>query len=160
MHPPAQLVFAGTFNDFSVEQTVALLSCFTFDDPSKGDPTKDLRPVLLEPYKKLQEAAKTVCRANIACRIECEEEEFVGQFNPGLMEAVYAWCKGAKFIEVQKLCKTYEGTIIRTLRRLEELVRQLSCAAVAMGNIEMKAKFEKGSELIKRDIVFCNSLYL
>ena len=84
----------------------------------------------------------------------------MNQFNPGLMEAVYAWCKGAKFVDVQKLCDTYEGTTIRALRRLEELVRQLSCAATAVGNVEMRAKFDQGSELIKRDIVFCNSLYL
>jgi len=77
-----------------------------------------------------------------------------------MMEAVYAWTKGAKFIDVQKLTDTYEGTTIRTLRRLEELVRQLSSAAQAVGNTEMYEKFIKGSELIKRDIVFCNSLYL
>ena len=158
-----ELTFGGVFNEFSVEQTVALLSCFTFDEKSKadsGDPTKGLRPVLAEPFKKLQDAAKVVAKANLSCRIECDVDEFVNQFNPGLMEAVYAWCLGAKFIDVQKLCDTYEGTTIRTLRRLEELVRQLSCAAVAVGNMEMKAKFDKGSELLKRDIVFCNSLYL
>eukprot|EP00978_Attheya_sp_CCMP212_P011313 scaffold27876_cov51-Attheya_sp.AAC.6 len=76
------------------------------------------------------------------------------------MEAVFAWCKGAKFIDVQKLTGSFEGTTIRTLRRLEELVRQLTSAAKAIGNHELQEKFEKGSELIKRDIVFCSSLYL
>ena len=76
------------------------------------------------------------------------------------MEAVFAWCKGAKFIEVQKMTNSFEGTTIRTLRRLEELVRQIASAAKAIGNHELQAKFEKGSELIKRDIVFCSSLYL
>jgi ATP-dependent RNA helicase DOB1 len=76
------------------------------------------------------------------------------------MEAVFAWCKGAKFIEVQKMTNSFEGTTIRTLRRLEELVRQIAAAAKAIGNHELQAKFEKGSELIKRDIVFCSSLYL
>lgn len=76
------------------------------------------------------------------------------------MEAVFAWCKGAKFVEVQKLTGTFEGTTIRTLRRLEELVRQLASAAKAIGNHELQSKFEKGSDLMKRDIVFCSSLYL
>lgn len=76
------------------------------------------------------------------------------------MEAVYAWCKGAKFVEVQKLTGSFEGTTIRTLRRLEELIRQIGTAAKAIGNHELQAKFEQGSELIKRDIVFCSSLYL
>jgi superfamily II RNA helicase len=76
------------------------------------------------------------------------------------MEAVFAWCKGAKFIEVQKLTGTFEGTTIRTLRRLEELVRQISAAAKAIGNQELESKFEKADGLLKRDIVFCSSLYL
>ena len=76
------------------------------------------------------------------------------------MEAVFAWCKGAKFVQVQKLTNTFEGTTIRTLRRLEELIRQIASASKAIGNHELQAKFEKGSELITRDIVFCSSLYL
>ena len=76
------------------------------------------------------------------------------------MEAVFAWCKGVKFVEVQTLTMTFEGTTIRTLRRVEELVRQIAVAAKAIGNTELQTKFEKGSELIKRDIVFCSSLYL
>ena len=73
---------------------------------------------------------------------------------------MFAWCKGAKFVDVQRLTGTFEGTTIRTLRRLEELVRQLACAAKAIGNHELQSKFEKGSDLMKRDIVFCSSLYL
>lgn len=76
------------------------------------------------------------------------------------MEAVFAWCKGAKFIEVQELTTSFEGTTIRILRRLEELVRQVAVAAKAIGNSELQEKFEKGDELIRRDIVFCSSLYL
>jgi ATP-dependent RNA helicase DOB1 len=76
------------------------------------------------------------------------------------MEAVYAWCQGAKFVTVQQMTGTFEGTTIRTLRRLEELVRQCAVATKAIGNHELQVKFEKGSELIKRDIVFCASLYL
>ena len=33
-------------------------------------------------------------------------------------------------------------------------------AAKAVGNSELEAKFVKGGELLKRDIVFCGSLYL
>lgn len=76
------------------------------------------------------------------------------------MEAVYAWCKGVKFVQVQELTGSFEGTTIRTLRRLEELVRQIAMAAKSIGNVDLQEKFEKGSELIKRDIVFCSSLYL
>jgi len=156
-----ELMFCGVFNDLSVEQCMALLSCMTFDERlSDEDPAQGLKSYLLDPFRKLQLSARTVAKAVIACKIELDEDEFVGKLNPGLMEAVFAWCKGAKFVDVQKLTGTFEGTTIRTLRRLEELVRQLSSAAKAIGNHELQTKFERGSELLKRDIVFCSSLYL
>jgi ATP-dependent RNA helicase DOB1 len=157
-----ELIFTGVFNDLSVEQSCALLSCMTHDERNKDDddPAKGLPSFLSNPYYKLQEVARTVAKASIACKIEMDEDEFVEKFNPGMMEAVFAWCKGAKFVEVQKLTGSFEGTTIRTLRRLEELVRQIATASKAIGNHELQAKFEQGSELIKRDIVFCSSLYL
>jgi len=78
--------------------------------------TRGLKSFLLNPFLKLQEAARTVVRAQIACKLEVDEDQFVEKFNPAMMEAVFAWCKGAKFADVQKLTSTYEGTTIRTLR--------------------------------------------
>jgi len=157
-----EMMFAGAFNDLSVEQSVALLSCLIFDERSKDedDPAQGLKSYLSGPYYKLIELAKTVAKVAISCKIELNEDEFVAKFNPGLMEAVYAWCKGAKFVEVQKLTGTFEGSTIRLLRRLEELIRQLAAASKAIGNLELQTKFEQGSEKLKRDIVFCSSLYL
>ena len=160
-----EMMFAGVFNDISVEQAVALLSCMTYDEKNSksedvNDLAKSMKSFLLNPFLKLQEAARTVARAQIECKVDINEDEFVDRFRPEMMEPVFAWCKGASFAEVQKLTNSYEGTTIRTLRRLEELVRQLAAAAKAVGNHELHAKFEKGSDLIKRDIVFCSSLYL
>ena len=81
------------------------------------------------------------------------------------MEAVFAWCKGAKFVDVQKLTGTFEGTTIRTLRRLEELVRQLANAAKSIGNHELQTKFENVDMAIKQgyDALSCprvNALYI
>merc|ERR1719215_20403 len=124
----------------------------TYDERNKDDddPTKGMKGYLANPFLKLQEVARTVAKAEIACKIELDEDEFVDKFNPGMMEAVFAWCKGAKFVEVQKLTGSFEGSTIRNLRRLEELVRQLASASKSIGNLELQAKFEKGSDLLKR----------
>jgi ATP-dependent RNA helicase DOB1 len=52
------------------------------------------------------------------------------------------------------------GSIIRCMRRLEELLRQLCAAAKSIGNSELENKFAEGINKIKRDIVFAASLYL
>jgi ATP-dependent RNA helicase DOB1 len=81
-----ELIFTGVFNDLSVEQSVALLSCMTYDERNDddGDPAKDLKSYLSNPFYKLQEVSRTVAKAVIACKIELDEEEFVNQFNPGM----------------------------------------------------------------------------
>lgn len=67
---------------------------------------------------------------------------------------------GAKFADICKLTDTFEGSIIRVLRRLEELLRQLAAASLAIGNAELKAMFEDGARRIRRGVVFAASLYL
>jgi len=52
------------------------------------------------------------------------------------------------------------GSVIRCMRRLEELLRQLCAAAKAIGNSELELKFSEAIARIKRDIVFAASLYL
>lgn len=54
----------------------------------------------------------------------------------------------------------FEGSIIRCIRRLEELLRQLCNAAKVLGNTELENKFAEGITSIKRDIIFAASLYL
>jgi ATP-dependent RNA helicase DOB1 len=76
------------------------------------------------------------------------------------MEVIHGWAKGMKFAEIMKLTEVFEGTVIRAVRRLEELLRQLALAAKAIGNTDLSDKFEAGRELIKRDIIFAASLYL
>ena len=53
---------------------------------------------------------------------------------------VVAWCDGAKFAEIAKACDWYEGSIIRTFHRLEELMRQLIDAAKVVGNEELEQR--------------------
>jgi superfamily II RNA helicase len=36
------------------------------------------------------------------------------------------------------------GSVVRCIRRLEELLRQMCCAAKAIGNSELEAKFTEG----------------
>lgn len=87
-------------------------------------------------------------------------EGFVNSFRPDIMEAVYAWAKGSKFYEIMEITPVFEGSLIRAIRRLEEVLQQLILAAKSIGETELEAKFEEAVSKIKRDIVFAASLYL
>ena len=54
----------------------------------------------------------------------------------------------------------FGGSIIRCMRHLEELLRQMCQAANTIGNTELENKFAEGITKTKRDIVFAASLYL
>jgi ATP-dependent RNA helicase DOB1 len=58
---------------------------------------------------------------------------------------------GKSFPEVTAKTDMFEGSIIRLLRRLEELMRELSAAAAAIGNSELQTKFEAPKIAQKRD---------
>ena len=73
---------------------------------------------------------------------------------------MYAWSSGSKFVEICKMTDIFEGNIIRVIRRLEELLRQLAAAATAIGNIELHHMFESGADNIRRGVVFAASLYI
>lgn len=153
-----ELIFNGTFNDLSPEQCAALLSCFVFQERAKEVPR--LKPELAEPLKAMQDMATKIAKVFRESKIEITEKEYVELFRPELMEVTYAWCKGAKFAQICKMTDVYEGSLIRTFKRLEEMIRQMIQAAKTIGNIELEDKMEKATEMVHRDIVSAASLYL
>ena len=54
---------------------------------------------------------------------------------------------------------TFEGSIIRALHRLEELLRQIVDAAKVVGNQELEERCNEARRLLIRDVVFAASLY-
>ena len=58
------------------------------------------------------------------------------------------------------MCGLFEGSIIRAIRRLGELLDEMQSAAKAIGNDELYLKFSQGQKLIQRDIVYAASLYV
>jgi ATP-dependent RNA helicase DOB1 len=154
------MVFDGVFNELTVPQTVALLSCFVHKEESKNNNNNNMRSDMQAPFRQLQSVARNVAKICFDVRLITDEDEYVSAFSPGLVDVTYAWCTGAKFADICKLTDAFEGNIIRVLRRLEELLRQLASASLAIGNAELKDMFEQGSMKIRRGVVFAASLYL
>lgn len=79
---------------------------------------------------------------------------------PELMNAVDAWARGMRFSEVIKMAEVFEGSLVRAVRRLEELMRQVGTALRGVGDTELAARFDEARAAIKRDVIFAASLYL
>ena len=153
-----EMIFNGAFNSLTPEQCVAILSCFVFQE--KCDEQIQVADNLSGPLKLMQQCARRIGSVSVEAKMTVDEQEYVNSFKPHLMDVVYGWAKGSHFGDICKMTSVFEGSIIRCMRRLEELLREMAQAAKAIGNEELEQKFIDGTLKIKRDIVFAASLYL
>ncbi|KAK4603048.1 hypothetical protein RGQ29_011864 [Quercus rubra] len=153
-----ELMFNGVLKDVTVEEMVSLLSCFVWQEKLQNatKPREELEFL----FAQLQDTARKVAKVQLECKVQIDVESFVSSFRPDIMEAVYAWAKGSKFYEIMEITQVFEGSLIRAIRRLEEILQQLIQAAKSIGETELESKFEEAVSKIKRDIVFAASLYL
>lgn len=153
-----EMIFNGIFDKLSPEMSTSLLSCFVCDEKSQKKIQR--AEELADALRNMQHIARNIAKISNECSLNLKEDEYVEKFKPSLMDVVFAWCNGTSFIDLCNMTDVFEGSIIRTIRRLEELLRQLCQAAKSIGNAELEQKFSEGIRLIKRDIVFAASLYL
>ncbi|PHH68091.1 hypothetical protein CDD82_852 [Ophiocordyceps australis] len=153
----SELLFDRFFNELTPETCAAALSCFIFDEKLEA---KELKEELQKPYREIVAKARIVAKVSQECKLNVNEDEYVGRLKNQLMETVHLWAQGKSFLEICKLTKTFEGSLIRLFRRLEELIRQMAQAAKVMGNEDLMKKFEESLQKVRRDIVAAQSLYL
>lgn len=154
-----ELMFNGTFNDLDHHQIAALASCFIPGD--KSNEQIHLRTELARPLQQLQDSARRIAEVQKECKLDVNVEEYVeSTVRPYLMDVIYCWSKGASFAEVIQMTDIFEGSIIRSARRLDEFLNQLRAAANAVGETNLENKFAAASESLRRGIMFANSLYL
>lgn len=75
-------------------------------------------------------------------------------------QVVYEWARGTPFEEICELTDVMEGSIVRTIVRLDEVCREFRDAARVMGNTQLFQQMEQASAAIKRDVIFAASLYV
>ncbi|KAG2378787.1 hypothetical protein C9374_007935 [Naegleria lovaniensis] len=158
-----EMVYNGAFSDLTPEQSIAVLSCFASEvsgGQSREDDKATLAEDLRKPYEDLEKAARRVAEVSIESKLDLDVEKYLQSFPCNMMNLTYAWCNGAQFVEICKMTEMFEGSIVRSMRRCEEIVRQMCAAAKAIGEESLEKKLLLGLEKMRRDIVFSSSLYL
>ncbi|TGZ64861.1 hypothetical protein CRM22_006153 [Opisthorchis felineus] len=185
-----ELMLDGLFSPLTPAQLAGVLSCFVAEKSSGKHQRTQLRPDMAQALETIQTKARFLARVATECRISSshlssdstdgtsgnipevaallnsrassvdDEQAYVDRFSGDLMEVVRAWAEGVSFARLCELTSVFEGSVIRCMRRLDELLRQMHDAAKVAGNTELENKFSEAMVLIKRDIVFAASLYL
>ena len=76
------------------------------------------------------------------------------------MEVVYLWSKGMSFQSICDATDVFEGSVVRALRRLFELLDSLDQAATVVGDTDLAERFKRSKESIRTGLPFAASLYV
>merc|ERR1712187_321462 len=153
-----EIVFQNVFADMEANNIIALCSCLIFDEKSEDPITNNLD--LMKAFDTCKGIARNVAEVMLENKLPIDVEEYVEKLKPQLMDVVLGWLEGKRFYEIMNQCNLYEGSVVRVIRRLEELVRELATAAKQIGNQELEKKLNEGRGRLKRGIIFAASLYL
>lgn len=152
-----EMIFTGVFTELTPQSAAALLSCMVFQEKVAIGKLEDTLSGYL---RNMQNYAKKIAKISNECKVEVDEHKYIESFCPGLMNVVYQWCSGATFKQILEDTDIFEGSIIRCMRRLEELLQEMIMAAKSFNDETLIEKFQNARILLKRDIVFSASLYL
>jgi antiviral helicase SKI2 len=153
----AEMIFTNVLEPLNPPEAAALLSALVFQEKTAEDPHLTSR----------MEVARALMRDIAQALGVLQEQEGVvvdadarPSLNFGLAGVVYEWARGMSFRDITQMTTTQEGSIVRCITRLDELIRDVRNAARVIGNPSLYRKMEAASQCIKRDIVFAASLYV
>ncbi|XP_046875642.1 LOW QUALITY PROTEIN: helicase SKI2W [Hypomesus transpacificus] len=152
-----ELLFENALSPLAPEESAALLSCLVFTQKTQVEP--HLTSTLQEGIARVLSVAQRIGELQRSFGIAQTAEDFVSQLKFGLTEVVYCWARGMPFAEIAQLTDVQEGTVVRCIQRLDEVLKEVRQAARIVGDSVLGSKMEKASLAIRRDIVFTASLY-
>lgn len=155
-----ELLMDNEFKDYEPAEIIALLSCMVFQERGVDEDLIQLTPRLQQGKKKIIEMATSLVHVQRELGMHVDLETFLGGFRFGLVQVVYEWARGMPFKQITNLTSVLEGSIVRTIVRLDESCREMRNAARTIGDLNFYRKIEAAGESIKRDICFASSLYL
>ncbi|CAM9457103.1 unnamed protein product [Chrysoparadoxa australica] len=154
-----EMVFENVLAPLNAPEIAGVLSALVFQEKSDNQPKMTAN--LGEASKKMQSIARSLGKLQQQCGLPTDAETNCKlSLNFGIADLVYEWARGVPFEEITQMTLVEEGTIVRTITRLDELCREVRNSARVIGNATLYRSMEEASALIRRDIVFCQSIYV
>ena len=158
-----EMVFNNVFEGMSAEHIIAMCSCLVLDsgEGEEAETVLNGQPELLNAFDKAKAIATEISAVMVECKVPNHDpEQYIGKLRPQLVRPVLLWMEGKSFKEVMEATDLFEGSVVRVVRRLEELVREIILAAKSIGHKDLEAKLIEGRTKLRRGIIFAASLYL
>lgn len=154
-----ELIFENVLTELEVPEIVSLLSCLLFQEKSGTEPVLTSR--VREAQGRLLDICKGIANVEIQAGLDTSVEQFIKEnVNELMMQIAYEWANGVPFARICELSDVPEGSVVRTIIRLDETCRDVRNAARVIGDPRLYQIMTEASEKIRRDIVFAASLYV
>ena len=157
-----ELLFMNQLTKLTPKQIDIILSLFINEErKNEKNQVKIRDEAVRDAYEEIQKTLSHIYAVYTDAGIEdVKEDDIHDKLNTSLFDVISKWYDGCNFLEVCKITDMYEGSIIRGIKRLYELLKQLSDCSKNIGNKELMEKFEEASQKLYRGIIFAASLYL
>jgi len=155
-----ELIFSGLLGELDECEAIAVLSALIFQEKTDNRP-EGLPAKLVQAQEELTAMAWSLGELQQGLGLPTSPDDYVREtLNWGLVEVVYEWARGVPFAEICGFTDVMEGSIVRTIVRLDETCREFRDAARVMGDAKLFKQMQAASLAIKRDVVFAGSLYV
>jgi len=152
-----ETLFQNVLEPLNPPEVAAILSALVCQE--KGDEGASLTTRMEVAREQMNGTLHSLLELQDQERISTDEETRPA-LNFGLSTVVYQWARGVPFAALMEITTVPEGSIVRTISRLDELIRDFRNAARVVGSPSLYRKMEAASECIRRDVVFAASLYV
>eukprot|EP01053_Blabericola_migrator_P013086 Blabericola_migrator_1__13085@NODE_889_length_6163_cov_243_088911_g626_i0_p1_GENE_NODE_889_length_6163_cov_243_088911_g626_i0NODE_889_length_6163_cov_243_088911_g626_i0_p1_ORF_typecomplete_len492_score120_49DSHCT/PF08148_12/1_5e43Pyr_excise/PF03013_14/8_7e02Pyr_excise/PF03013_14/0_31_NODE_889_length_6163_cov_243_088911_g626_i04751950 len=154
-----EALFNDVFNDKPPEVVASIVSAFVFPD-SNDDEEVIFNEEVDQARQEIEAIHDHVADELMKRGVHVDREDWQRLCSFKFAHVAYRWASGEPFTKLTERTSLQEGTIVRTIVRLDELIKKLRTVAHAIGNMKLKEVFQEASNKIHRDIVFATSLYV
>lgn len=166
-----ELCFENVLQGMQAASMAALLSALVYQGRSSGsgevdgqifDRLKGVSVELHEGALAVRRILTSVGGVQAQCGLPVSPLDYAeSQANFGLSEAVFAWAQGRPFTDVCTIVPDVaEGTIVRGIVRLSELLREVKGVGRIIGDSTLQDLADEATNAVKRDVIFAASLYV
>ena len=148
-----EIIFNGFLNNMNENDIGVILSCFVGGEGAIFKKDKQIVEEdkhLMKLYNELKKEIEAVVDIYIEYKINIKDKEkYIKMFRYDFMKNILYWINNEKtFGEIcdEKNSEIYGGSMVRCIRRLDELLKELILCADMIGNNQLKEKFENISK--------------
>ncbi|GIW21368.1 MAG: hypothetical protein KatS3mg068_0375 [Candidatus Sericytochromatia bacterium] len=143
----AEVLNNGIFDDLNSDEIASILSLFLYE------PRKEMRNPIKTLSNKLRNKVSEILEIIHKINLFQYNENIKKIINieKGIMDIVLLWCNGSEWSKLFNKNELDEGDIIRTFRRIIDILHQLK--NIPFISLELTNKFEKAINLLDRDLV-------